>query len=260
MIQPRSRSAVPHRQRILITGASSGIGAQLARVWAADGRDLVLCARRTDDLDALRDSLIAADPERRIVVKTLDVNDREAVRRVFAESIEELGGLDRVVVNAGIGSGEPIGTGSGDANYVTAQTNFVGALNQAEAALAHFRAVGDGHLVFIASMAAIRGLRGRITVYAATKAALASLGEGLRSELWNSPIEVTTIFPGYVKTALTDAAPDTPRPAPLVSSVAEMVRAIDAERPKAYVPSRPWSALSLLMRAVPLGVLRRFGG
>ena len=140
----------------------------------------MLCARRTAELGALRDSLLAADPERRILVKQLDVNDRDAVRRVVAESIEELGGLDRVIVNAGIGSGEPIGIGSGDVNYATAQTNFVGALNQAEVALAHFRAVGAGHLVFVASMAAIRGLRGRVTVYAATKAALASLGEGLR--------------------------------------------------------------------------------
>ena len=232
----------------------------MARVWAADGRDLVLCARRTGELEQLRDTLLAAHPGCRILVEQLDVNDRDAVRQVFAAAVEELGGLDRVVVNAGVGSGEPIGVGTGDANYATAQTNFIGALNQAEAALAHFRAVDAGHLVFLASMAALRGLRGKITVYAATKAAVASLGEGLRADLWDTPIEVTTLFPGYIKTAMTDADPSIARPAPLGPATAELVRAVDAERATAYVPAWPWAALSVPMRALPLAAIRSLSG
>ncbi len=232
----------------------------MARVWAADGRDLVLCARRLDQLGVLRDELLAAHPGRTILVKRLDVNDRVAVRTVFEESVEELGGLDRVVVNAGVGFGRPVGVGSGDANHLTAQTNFVGALNQAEAALAHFRAVDAGHLVIVASMASLRGLSGSVTVYAATKAAVASLGEGLRSDLWNTRIAVSTVFPGYIKTAITDADPSIRRPAPLAPATAQLVRAVDAERPKAYVPTLPWAVLSVPMRFLPLSVIRRFGG
>ena len=71
---------------------------------------------------------------------------------------------------------------------------------------------------------------------------------------------MTTIFPGYVKTAITDAAPDVRRPAPLVPSVAEMVRVIDAERAKGYVPAWPWALLQAPMRFFPIGVIRRLGG
>ena len=102
---------------ILITGASSGLGAEMARQFADLGYDLALCARRTDRLDELarRDR---SPPTRRrgSSVKALDVNDHDAVFRVFDEFAEELGGLDKVVVNAGLGKGQPLGTGRFDAN------------------------------------------------------------------------------------------------------------------------------------------------
>ena len=78
--------------------------------------------------------------------------------------------------------------------------------SQAEAAIDEFRRAQAGHLVIIASMAALRGLSGRRTVYGATKAAVASLGEGLRSELLDSPIAVTTVFPGYIATEMTEGS------------------------------------------------------
>jgi short-subunit dehydrogenase len=232
----------------------------MARIWAADGRDLALCARRLPELERLRDELVEAHPDRSVVIKQLDVGDREAVRQIFAEAAEELNGLDRVVANAGAGGGEPIGTGSGDANQVVARTNFLGVLHQAEAALAHFRAAEAGHLVIISSMAALRGLRGRLAVYSATKAAVANLGEGLRSEFWDSPIAVTTVYPGYIRTGMTDASGDSGRAAPLGPATAELVRVIEAERARAFVPAWPWVPLSAVMRFVPLGAFRRLGG
>ncbi len=232
----------------------------MARVWAADGRDLALCARRLPKLEQLRAELVQADPGRTVVIKQLDVTDREAVFRVFGEARAELGGLDRVVANAGTGAGQPIGVGTGEANHRVAETNFVGVLNQAEAALAEFRRVGAGHLVFVASMASLRGLRGRLTVYGATKAAVASLGEGLRSELSDTPIEVTTLFPGYVETEMTQGGRRDRRLAPLGPATAELVRVVESERAKAYVPAWPWAPLSVVMRVIPAGLLRRLGG
>ena len=232
----------------------------MARVWAADGRDLVLCARRVPDLERLREELVGAHPGRTIVIKPLDVNDRVAVDRVFAEARVELGGVDRVVANAGIGRGEPIGVGSGAANYATAQTNFLGVLNQAEAALAEFRRVNAGHLVIMSSMAALRGLRNGVTVYAASKAAVTNLAEGLRSDLWETPITVTSLHPGYIKTPMTEANPELRLAAPLESATAELVRVMEEERPRAYVPAWPWAPLSLVMKYAPLGVFRRLGG
>src|SRR4029079_12120149 len=115
-----------HRRTVLITGASSGLGEGMARLFAERGHDLALCARRLDRLEQLRDELLAAHPSRRIEVRSLDVTDHEAVFAVFHALDAELR-LDRVVVNAGLGKGAPIGTGYFRANRQTAETNFIGA-------------------------------------------------------------------------------------------------------------------------------------
>src|SRR5947209_16269297 len=89
----------PRRRRILITGASSGLGAEMARQFSAKGHDLALCARRVDNLEALRTEIGDAV---RVTVHTLDVNDHDAVFRVFREAADAHGGgLDRIIVNAG---------------------------------------------------------------------------------------------------------------------------------------------------------------
>src|SRR5688572_29348644 len=90
------------RKNILITGASSGLGAGMAREFAKRGRNLALCARRNDRLLELQVELRASAPEARVVVRELDVNDSAAVFRVFRETASELGSLDRVIVNAGV--------------------------------------------------------------------------------------------------------------------------------------------------------------
>ena len=137
---------------ILITGASSGLGAEMARQFAALGYDLALCARRTDRLDDLAAEIAAAHPGVTVSVRALDVTDHDAVFRVFDEFREEFGSLEKVVVNAGLGKGQPLGTGRFDANKETAETNFIGALAQTEAAAAIFRAQDAGQLVMVSSV------------------------------------------------------------------------------------------------------------
>ena len=153
----RHAVAVPHpvRQRILITGASSGLGEGMARRFAAMGRDLALAARRTDRLDALREELLAAHPGIRVETAAMDVDDPSR-SRVVPDLVERLGGLDRFVVNAGIGKGASIGTGKAWANRAVLHTNVLGAHAQCEAAMEVFRAQGAGHLVLISSVASIR--------------------------------------------------------------------------------------------------------
>src|SRR5690348_8972818 len=116
------------RQKILITGASSGLGAGMARQFAAKGRDLALCARRVDNLDELKAEITARHPGITVAVAALDVNDHDQVPKVFAELAEELGGIDCVIVNAGIGKGYPLGGGKLWANKATLETNLVAAL------------------------------------------------------------------------------------------------------------------------------------
>src|ERR1700759_1999701 len=135
--------ADPKRKNVLITGASSGLGAEMARQFAAGGHDLALCARRIEKLDALKAEITAAYPDRRVEIRTLDVNDDDQGFEVFREFKKEFGTIDRVVINAGLGKGAPLGTGRFDANKETAMTNFVAALAQSEAAMEIFRAPGD---------------------------------------------------------------------------------------------------------------------
>ena len=132
------------RRNILITGASSGLGEEMARQFAAKGYNLALTARREDRLKALQDELLAAHPKATVLVHRLDVNDHAQVFEVFRAVDAEIGGLDRIIVNAGIGKGAPLGTGRFDANLETAQTNFVAVLAQAEAAMEVFRAQDAG--------------------------------------------------------------------------------------------------------------------
>ena len=100
----------------------------------------------------------AAHPDVEVVVHALDVNDHDQVFAVFKQAIRELGGLDRVIVNAGLGKGGRIGTGKFHANKETVETNFVAALAQCEAAMEHFYERKAGHLVVISSMSAMRGM------------------------------------------------------------------------------------------------------
>lgn len=238
----------------LITGASSGLGAGMARELAARGHDLALVARRLDRLEALREEL--APTGVRVAVAALDVDDHDAVFRTVRALHDELGGLDRVVVNAGLGKGAPIGTGRFDANLATARTNFVAALAQCEAAMEIFRAQGSGHLVVVSSVAADRGLRGAQTTYAATKAALSHLAEGIRVDVAGTPIRVTTLAPGYIRTDLNGGL-SRPFSVDAATGSRAMVDAIEKAPAHAYVPTWPWAVLGRVLRVMPTPILRR---
>jgi hypothetical protein len=232
----------------------------MAREFAARGRNLALCARRTDRLDALRAELAAAHPDITIAIRTIDVTDPDQVFDGVRALRDELGGLDRVIVNAGIGKGQPIGTGRFDANLATVRTNFVGALAQCEAAMEIFRANGAGHLVVVSSLAAFRGLPRTVTAYAATKAGVASLAEGLRAEILTTKalrgIKVTTLYPGFIQSEMN---PDrNPMLSKTVPAVRTMITAMEREVRTAMVPPWPWAIGGILMKVLPLSLVARF--
>ena len=243
---------MPKRQTILITGASSGLGEGMAREFAAKGRHLALCARRTDRLLALKAELETKHPGVRISVRPLDVNDHAQVFEVFKAFQGEFGQIDRVIVNAGLGKGQPVGQGRFDANLQTAQTNFIAALAQCEAAMEIFRAQNSGHLVGISSMSAMRGLPRNLSTYAATKAGFAALLEGIRADVLRLPIQVTTIYPGYIETELSSKAAKTPLMVDTASGCRALVAAIEREPATACVPAWPWVLVGWFMRHAPL--------
>jgi short-subunit dehydrogenase len=248
---------MPLRKNIVITGASSGLGEGMARKFAAKGRDLALCARRTDRLDALAEELVAAHGVN-VVTRTLDVNDHDQVFAVFKEFRGELGTLDRVIVNAGINRGQPVGTGRFEVNRQTMETNLVAALAQAEAAVEIFREQGAGHLVVVSSLSAVRGMPGNLTAYAASKSGLSALADGIRYDLHGSPIKVTTLLPGYIESEINDEHGNAPPYITKAEAGAKaLFKAIESETAKAYIPAFPWAPMSVALRILPGGRLKK---
>jgi short-subunit dehydrogenase len=245
------------RKNILITGASSGLGKGMAIEYAKMGRNLALCARRVERLEALKVELLEINPNIQVYIKSLDVNDHDAVFTVFDGFKQELGQLDRVIVNAGMGKGASVGTGYFKANKETAVTNFVSALAQCEAAVAIFRAQNSGHLVTISSISAVRGFRRALTVYAATKAAITALSEGIRVDLLNSPITVSTVHPGFIRSEINEKVEKVPFMVDTETGCKAIVKAIEKEGANSYVPTWPWTFLQLIMRIAPLSWLKK---
>lgn len=230
----------------------------MARTFAAKGRDLALCARRVDRLDELKAELSRRHPTITIAVAALDVNDHDRVPEVFAELSDELGGIDRVIVNAGIGKGAPLGSGKLWANKATIETNLVSALVQIETALAMFKEAGAGHLVLISSVLGNRGVPGAKAAYAASKAGVSSLGESLRAEYSSGPIKITVVEPGYIESEMTGKSNSTMLMVDNDTGVRHMVNAIERESGRAIVPGWPWIPLVALLRLLPPRLTKPF--
>ncbi|MDN3399250.1 SDR family oxidoreductase [Psychrobacter sp. APC 3426] len=244
---------------VLITGASSGLGEGMARLFAKLGYNLAICARRTDRLESLKSDLMATYPNIRVEYRALDVSDYEAIFTVFDTFAEDFGGIDRVVVNAGIGDSRRIGKGHFETNRRTADINFISALAQCEAAMNIFRAQNSGHLVVISSMSAMRGLPRHLTTYGASKAGLAHLAEGIRADmlLTKLPIKVSTIYPGYIRTEINEGSKPLPFEVDADTGTQAIVAAIEAGVEEACVPSLPWSMVGKAMKHLPLQVINK---
>lgn len=244
------------RKNILITGASSGLGKGMAIEFAKQGCNLALCARRVERMEELKNELEALNPNIKVFLRSLDVNNHEAVFDTFKAFRNDMGKLDRVIVNAGMGKGASIGTGYFYANKQTAETNFVAAIAQCEAAVEIFREQKDGHLVTISSISAVRGFRRAMTVYAATKAALTSLSEGIRIDLMNTPITVSCIHPGFIRSEINEKVKKVPFIVDTETGCKAMVKAINKEKANSFVPSWPWAVAQWFLRIAPVSLIK----
>lgn len=254
-----SQQQVGKGKTVLITGASSGLGEGMARLFASLGYNLAICARRTDRLEHLKSEMMDKYPDIRVEYQALDVSDYDTVFQVFDAFADDFGSIERVVVNAGIGDSRRIGKGHFETNRRTAVVNFVAALAQCEAAMNIFRAQNSGHLVVISSMSAMRGLPRHLTTYGASKAGLAHLAEGIRADmlLTNLPIKVSTIYPGYIRTEINEGSKPLPFEVDTDTGTKAIVAAIEAGVDEACVPSLPWSMVSHAMKHLPLQVMNK---
>lgn len=182
---------------VWITGASSGIGRELALRFAAMGCNVAASSRSLDKLQ----ELALSDP--RIKPYPVDVEDAGAAADVFARIEADLGPVDLAVLNAGIWEQMVVSDFSAERAKQTMSVNYFGVLHTLEPAMRAFVARGRGHIAIMSSVAGFRGLM-RGAAYNPTKAALISLSEALYPHLTRKGVKLTVINPGYIKTPMTD--------------------------------------------------------
>lgn len=234
---------------VIITGASSGIGAALAQAFASKGYNLGLAARRIDQLEQQARQL-----EDRYNIKVaevaLDVQQDHTIPQALSQLAQELGQIDIVVANAGITGVRRSGSGDLSVDKAVFQTNLMGAIATLDAATRIFLAQGRGHLVGMSSFSAFTPIPGS-AAYSASKAALTNYMNAMRLELAKKNIGVTVIHPGFIKT---DIAPHMEKyPFVVEADVAaqQMVRLIEAKKANAIVPMMPWKAVKSLLNVMP---------
>lgn len=241
-------------QKVFITGASSGIGSALARLYAKQGAFLGLAARRGDQLQTLAKALTSAGATQ-VHCYPLDVTDAAVLRLAAEDFIARLGVPDIVIANAGV-SGGTLTECVEDLEVIKRilEINVYGMAATFSPFIAAMRKNAKsgkpGRLVGIASVAGIRGLPGA-EAYSASKAAAITYLESLRLELRSSGVKVVTIAPGYIETSMTAVNPyRMPFLLPADEAARRFVRAI--ERGSSYTVI-PWQMgiVARLLRLLP---------
>ncbi len=189
-----------HDRVAVVTGASSGIGAAVARALAREGASVALAARRRDVLIEVQAGLERQDADRSIVVPT-DVTDRSQVGRLVSRAADELGPVDVLVNCAGVMYYTLMRNAREDEWERTVEVNCKGTLNCVGAVLPGMLERGRGHIITISSDAGRKVFPG-LAVYSASKFFVEALSQGLRLETAGTGIKVTTVQPGNVATDL----------------------------------------------------------
>jgi short-subunit dehydrogenase len=238
--------------KVFLTGASSGIGEELARLYAARGATLGLAARRGDLLDRLKSSLSTT-----VETYACDVRDPAAMRAAGAAFTARHGTPDLVIANAGVSFGN-ITTAEKDIEVFREilDINVLGMVNTFHPFAADMRKRGSGTFAGIASVAGFRGLPGA-TGYSASKAAAISYLEGLRVEMRPKGVRVVTICPGFIATPMTA---QNPYPMPFIIAAGEaarrIVRVLDSSKSFAVIPWQ-MAIVGRLLKLVPIALFDR---
>lgn len=210
----------------IITGASSGIGRTTALALAAAGTCVTLAARGRPRLDAVAREV--AETGQQALVVPIDVGEPDQVRRLVEETVSRFGRVDIAVANAGQYVRCPIDRLTAAVVESSMRVNFYGPLNLALAVLPHMRAQGSGHIVLVDSMDGKKAIPSDAP-YVAAKYALAGFGDVLRQELHGTGIDVSTIFPGRVRTPMIERL-ETPWTSPKIPPEAVSRAILDAIR------------------------------
>jgi NADP-dependent 3-hydroxy acid dehydrogenase YdfG len=184
---------------VLITGGSTGIGAEVARLLAARGSRVAVAARRADKLEAVVAEIVGNGGGARAY--TLDVTDKHQVEAVVAAVVKDFGKLDVLINNAGLMPIRPMSEVNTDEWDAMIDVNLKGTLYGIASALPRFLAQESGHIINLSSVAGVKVFAPGGTVYSGTKFAVSAISEGLRQEVGDK-VRVTSIAPGAVDSDL----------------------------------------------------------
>lgn len=244
-------------KNVIITGASSGIGAALAHEFAQRGYNIALCARRVEKLESLKAELSQKNSQIKVISAALDVNALDTVPQVLLDIKNQFGNIDIVIANAGITGVRRTGSGDLTVDQNIMQTNLFGAIATVDAAVAIFREQGFGHIVGMSSFSAFRGIPGS-AAYSASKAALTNYLQAVGTELFrNKGIKITAIHPGFIRTEIDDNIDKFPFVIDADKAARTMVNAIEKGKADIVVPSWPWALLRKVIPLLPNSVMAK---
>lgn len=248
-------SALTPTPVVLLIGASSGIGAALARKFAREGYAVALLARRVEALNELADEIQRQHGAGRARVYAHDVTHFTEVPTLFQTILREMGRLDVVVYNSGVMPRVALNEYTFDKDRQMVEVNVLGAFAWLNQAAVLFERQGSGHLIGISSIA---GERGRVGApgYGATKAALTTFLESLRNRLTRKGVHVLTVKPGMVETEMLKNAPRVMWVISPDQAATDIYRALRARKQTIFTPAR-WGLLALVIRHIPSFVFRR---
>ncbi len=236
-------------KRCIIIGATSGIGQALAELLLQDDFKISITGRREMLLDTLKEK-----NHDRVFVKRMDIQDLSAIEVSCKELVDQMGGLDLMIISAGIG--EENKNLNFEIEHDVIKTNVQGFTCLADWGMRYFKEQGHGHLVNISSIAGIRG-NGIAPSYNATKAYQINYLEGLRINAKNfgSSITVTDVRPGFVDTAMAKGD-GLFWVAPVEKASKQIYRAIKQKKQVVYVSKR-WKLIGILLKLIPYSLLKR---
>lgn len=241
-------------ERVIVVGASSGIGAAIARQLGASGAHVALLGRREERLQEVAQEVTSAGGK--AIVRAHDVTDFDAVAPLFDELLELLGGLDTILYVSGAMPTLDEHEYSPQKDRQMMEVNVLGAMAWFNPAAAHMEAARSGTIIGVSSIAGERGRRGN-PAYCTSKAAMTTYLESLRNRLHRYGVRVVTAKPGFVRTAMTEGMGD------LLwiidaDEAARQILALGASgrSVSAFVPGR-WWMVALVIRSIPSWIFRK---
>jgi short-subunit dehydrogenase len=251
---PRRPTPLHPGRRVILVGASSGIGAALARQLAAEGCSLALLARRSDLLEQVCAGINAAAGETRAIAYTHDVTDFDSVPGLLDRIVSDLGGLDLFIYNSGISIPSGMKHYEFEKDRLVTEVNYLGALAWLNPVASMFYNLRSGQIVGISSVAGERGRVGNPS-YNASKAALSCYLESLRNRLTRRGVHVLTVKPGYVLTSMVDGVKHPLFAIPPERAAADICKAIRRRKQDIYT-APIWRLVMFTIRNIPSVLFR----